>query len=438
MPLGFNLFSRSPGFDGGLFLADQKAVTARRPSESLPTTGTLNLPLTSRSDIKTNVVAALGQRLLGGDLIAVPVDANGIGVHAPTSGTITAFSRAWTAHDGYLPSAVFEADGRDESLASNVAWEEESIVAMLLRHSVMCCIPRQPAHVVVRNAVAAGATTLIINGMETEPYLTADLRALVEMPGRMVDAACEIADAIGASRLIIAIPDRHRRVFKRIASESIARFIEVIALPDKYPQCHPIILTKTILDLETAPGGSTLDVGVLVLTPGALRPMADAIFNDRPMTHVVISIAGDAVAAPGTYRVPIGMDFATIGRHVGLNSDATSHVVGGPFTGIHVSRDDAVVTSSTTALLFFQATRRVDPVACVHCGWCVEDCPVGISPVELAQLELQASCPARLLPELRACIDCGLCTYVCPSRLPLAATIKHSRDRFADGVEEHS
>lgn len=435
MPLGLNLFSRRPGFDGGLFLADHKAVTARRPSESIPVTGRLNLPLTPTADIKTTVVASVGQRLLGGELIAAPTDPDGIGVHAPVSGVITEFSRAWSAHDGFLPSAIFEPDGRDEHVGSYVAWDEESIVALLSRHSVMCCIPRKPAHAVVREAVAANTTTLIINGMETEPYLTADLRALVELPGRMVDVACEVADAIGASRLIIAIPDRHRRVFKRIAAESVARFIEVVALPDKYPQCHPLILAKTLLDIEIAPGGSTLDFGVLVLSPGALRPMADAIFNDRPMTHVVISIAGDAVVAPGTYRVPIGMDFEALGRHVGLNSDTTAHIAGGPFTGIHVTRGDAVVTSSTTAVLFFNAIQRVDPTACVHCGWCVEDCPVGVSPVELAQLELQASCPTRLIPELRACIDCGLCTYVCPARLPLAATIKHNRERFADGVE---
>jgi len=435
MPLGLNLFSRRPGFDGGLFLADHKAVTARRPSEAIPIMGPLNLPLTPTADIKTTVVSSIGQRLLGGELIAAPTDPAGIGVHAPVSGAITGFSRAWSAHDGFLPSAIFEPDGRDEHVGSHVAWDEESIVAMLSRHSVMCCLPRKPAHVVIRDAVAASTTTLIINGMETEPYLTADLRALVELPGRMVDVACEVADAIGASRLIIAIPDRHRRVFKRIAAESVARFIEVIALPDKYPQCHPLILAKTLLDVEIAPGGSTLDFGVLVLSPGALRPMADAIFNDRPMTHVVTSIAGNAVVAPGTYRVPIGMDFESLGRHVGLNSDTTTHIAGGPFTGIHVTRSDAVVTSSTTAVLFFDAIRRVDPTACVHCGWCVEDCPVGVSPVELAQLELQASCPARVLPELQACIDCGLCTYVCPSRLPLAATIKHNRERFADSVE---
>ena len=438
MPLGLNLFSRRPGFDGGLFLADHKSVTARRPSETIGAVGAVNIPLSHSAAIKTNVISSIGHRLLGGELIAAPIDAAGIGVHAPTSGVITAFSRAWSAHDGFLPSAIFEPDGRDERVKSHVAWEEESILAMLSRHAVMCCYPRKPAHVVLRDAVAAGATTLIINGMETEPYLTADLRALVEMPGRMVDAACEIADALGASRLIIAIPDRHRRVFKRIAAESVARFVEVVALPDKYPQCHPVILTKTLLELETSPGGSTLDLGVLVLSPGALRPMADAIFDDRPMTHVVISIAGDAVVAPGTYRVPIGIDFASIGRHVGLNSDAPTFVAGGPFTGIHVPRSDAVVTSSTTAVLIFQSSQRVDPTACVHCGWCVEDCPVGVSPVELAQLELQASCPTRLLPELRACIDCGLCTFVCPSRLPLAATIRHSRDRFAGGVEELS
>lgn len=438
MPLGLNLFSRRPGFDGGLFLADHKAVTARRPVEHVPLPPTLNIPLRHRVDLHTSIFAQVGQRLLGGELIAAPSNPDSIGVHAPTSGTITAFSRVWSGHDGYLPSAIFTPDGANERVAAQVAWEEESIIAMLARGGVMCCNPREPAHALLRTAVSAGINTLIINGMETEPYLTADLRALVEMPGRMVDVACEVADALGASRVLFAMPDRHRRIYKRIAAESIARFIDVVALPDKYPQCHPIMLAKTLLEIETPPGGSTLDIGALVLSPGALRPMADAIFDDRPMTHVVISIAGDAVATPGTYRVPIGMRFDTLGAHVGLHADAPTMVCGGPFTGVQVQRGDAVVTSSTTAVLFFQVTGRADPIGCVHCGWCVEDCPVGVSPVELSQLELQATCSPQLIPELRACIDCGLCTYVCPSRLPLAATISRCRDRFANTAGEAS
>jgi len=435
MPLGLNLFSARLGFDGGLFLADYKAVTARRPVDSIPTPNRLNIPLRHRADLSTHPLAAVGQRLLGGELIAAPGDANGVGVPAPTSGTVTALSRVWSAQDGYLPSAIFEPDGRDERVPAQLSWEDDSILAMLARGAAMCCNPRLPAHVVLRKAVSAAVNTLIVNGMETEPYLTADLRALVEMPGRMVDAACEIADAVGVTRVIIALPDRHRRVFKRIAGESVARFVEVVALPDKYPQCHPIILAKTLLDLDTPPGGSTLDIGALVLTPGALRPIADAVFDDRPMTHVVISVAGDAVVSPGTYRVPIGMDFDSIGRHVGLNTDAPTIVSGGPFTGVHVPRGDSVVTSTTTAVLFFAHQPHGDPMACVHCGWCVEDCPVGVSPVELSQLELQATCSPDAVPQLRACIDCGLCTFVCPARLPLAATIKRCRGRFADYPE---
>jgi len=56
----------------------------------------------------------------------------------------------------------------------------------------------------------------------------------------------------------------------------------------------------------------------------------------------------------------------------------------------------------------------------VRCGWCQEDCPVGVDPQALLEIteRHEPAQASRLRPH--ACIDCGLCSYVCPAELPLA------------------
>ncbi|GMU34787.1 MAG: RnfABCDGE type electron transport complex subunit C [Planctomycetia bacterium] len=431
MSLLVDLLGPRQGFEGGLFLPDFKSATARRPIETMPADVPLNVPLQAAASCKTRTLVSPGERVLQGQWLSAPADVNSLPVHSPVSGRIVELSRAWTARDGYLSSAVIEPDGRAESVPQQVGWQGESFMGQLANKGVFAASSRKPAHVLLQNAIASGATELIINAMETEPYLTAELRLLVEQPGRMVDMACELADAMGVSRLILAIPYRHRRVVRRIMSEVQGRHVEVVPLSNSYPQCHPIILVKTVLDREVPPGGDVLDVGAAVLSPLTLHAAADAIFSDRPQTQVVMTISGDAVEHAGTYRVPIGMPIRRLAERVGLLGPVEQMVWGGPLTGVSLTRDDAVVTIDTTAVLFFLKAEKAEPVPCIRCGWCVEDCPTGLDPSALVQLEAETSVPRHTLTHLKACIDCGLCSYVCPASLPLAASISRSRSRFS-------
>ena len=431
MSLLLNLLGPRRGFDGGLFLPDYKAITARRSIETLVVSVPLHVPLQVRQDLATTSLVKPGDRVLRGQRISQPTSTDSIPVHAPTSGTITRLGAVWTAHDGFLPSAVLEPDGREELYSHAWDWGGESFIAQLSELGVVSPQPRGPAHVVVRQAIAAGVTDLIVNAMETEPYLTADLRTIVEYPGRVVDATCEFADALGVRRVILAIPYRHRRVTRRIESEAAGRFVEVVPLASRYPQCHPTMLIKTLLDREVPPGGTGLDIGAVVLPLALIRSAADAIFDNRPMTHALLTIAGDAIARPGTYRVPIGTPIAHLAERVGGSGEIDRVICGGPLTGQSFARGDSVVSADMTALLFFSSAEGRSPIPCIHCGWCVEDCPVGLDPPELVQLESQPSCTPDAYSQLSACIGCGLCSYVCPAGLPLLQTIERTQHRFS-------
>ncbi len=426
-----NLRGPKLSFEGGLYLQDHKAVAARRPVQTFSVDGPLHVPLQVGRDLTTAPCVEVGDRVLAGQPLALQAREDALPVHAPTSGTIVRFERVWTAEDGYLPGVVLEPDGEERSVGRPHTWDSESFIHQLAGCGVPAVSPRGSLHARIQAAVDAGVTDLIVNGMETEPYLTNDLRTLVEQPGRLVDATCEIADAIGARRAMIAVPFRHRRVVKRLEGEVLGRYIDLIPLSNRYPQCHPVVLIKTLLDYDIEPDESTLEAGVLVLNASTVCDAADALFDARPRTHALMSINGDAVEQPGSYRVPIGTPMRRLAERIGLTRSVGQAVSGGPLTGVALGRDDAVVTSQTRALLLFSAPHFRDAVPCIRCGCCVEDCPVGLDPAELLELESASECDGVRLDQLKVCIDCGLCSHVCPSQLPLAENIARSRVRFA-------
>jgi len=413
-----------------LFLPDHKSFTAKRPIQTLQPDFPLYVPLQVRRDLETKPVVGVGDRVLQGQPLSHPVSRQSIGIHAPCCGKVLKLERVWTTSDGFLPGVVIEPEPSSEAVPQRQGWEDESFIVQLADRGVVCSRPRGPLHVAIQDAIAAGASDLIVNAMETEPYLTADLRTCVEQPGRMIDATCELADAVGVSRVIFALPFRHRRMVKRILSEAEGRHIEIAPLANPYPQCHPIILTQVLLDREVPPGGSVLDVRAFVLPLSAVRQAADALLDDRPVTHTLMTISGDAVDRAGTYRVPIGTPMRQLARAVGLIAPVAKAVCGGPLTGSALGREDAVVTAETDALLLFSSADRIVPVPCVHCGWCVEDCPVGVDPTAMLSLDSKTHCTPEEMTYLQACVDCGLCSHVCPSQLPLAEMVERNRDRF--------
>ncbi|HWL94265.1 MAG TPA: 4Fe-4S dicluster domain-containing protein [Phycisphaerae bacterium] len=429
-----NLLGPRQAFDGGLFLPDHKALIARQPIETLSVDGPLNVPLSHGRDFPTRPNVALGERVVRGQPLATPAKEDSLATHAPIAGTVATFAHAWSPDDGLLESAIIDPDGSADEIARSSSWEDESFVFQLQRHGVMCNAPRRPLHALIREAVARGATELIVNAMETEPHLAADLRTIVEEPGRIIDTICELADGLGVVRAILAVPFRHQRVLKRLTAEAAGRFIEVIPLPDVYPQCHPVLLVKSLLEREIAPGGAPLDQGVVVLPLGAIRAAADALLEDRPPVHVLVTVSGDAVERPGVYRVAIGTPLPRLMARVGVQGLAQA-IWGGPLTGQSIDTTHAVVTSGMTGLLLFSARQNAEPTRCIRCGWCVEDCPVGIVPPDLLHLEARTTCSPLDLAHLKACIDCGLCTHICPSQLPLAQTIRRTRTRFEHAGE---
>ena len=192
-----------------------------------------------------------------------------------------------------------------------------------------------------------------------------------------------------------------------------------------------MLLLKALFDVKVDPRQDGLDVAALVVNPSTAFAVHEAVRAGRPQTKRVITLAGDGVLSPRNMWAYLGTPAESFLSVTQLEDGINRMIFGGPLTGIAVTDMAAPLTAATSALLLFRNVPYDQPVACIRCGWCIDQCPVGISP---AMLHEYAESPRSLdqhqinrqKPDL--CIDCGLCSFVCPSHLPLLESVQRMRE----------
>lgn len=273
----------------------------------------------------------------------------------------------------------------------------------------------------LRQAASYEITDLIINGLDHEPESAVHHYLLTKQTQRAIDAARYIRKILHPRHTWLAI-DRHQRSIIRRCRKLIHKTPVRLALMDnKYPQANARLLTLTITGREIPIGREPQHVRVLAIELQALLALYNAVLRDEACTGRLIPVAGHHIEHPGLYRIPIGTRYSDILRHVGATTRLARVIDGGLLTGRSVEHLDAVTTHETAGVLALD--HRHDhlptPGPCIHCGWCQEDCPVGLDPRMLLDLYEREKYQQALAFYPHACIECGLCGYVCPAELPL-------------------
>ncbi len=429
---------------GGIHPDDCKTLSAERPIEDLPMPGLLHIPLQQHIGAAAKPAVKRGDLVLKGQLLANSQGMISAPVHAPTSGRIVGVGHYPAHHVSGLSvhTITLQPDGKDEWIALDPVADPFSLA---------------PAEIATRVAAAGivgmgGATfpsavklnlrnryslhTLVINGAECEPYLTCDDRIMREYATNVIDGIRIMAYALGVENIIIGI-ENNKPQAQAAMREAATAFpaIQVVGLPMRYPMGSEKHLVQTLTGQETPARGLTADIGIVVHNPATALAVRDALREGKPLVTRVVTVSGGAIRQPRNIRVPLGtkvqdvLDFCG-----GFNSEPARLISGGPMMGNALPDTRVPMVKGCNGILALTAKEVSEnqESPCIRCASCVQACPCGLLPLEMANNAKAGNLDQVVKLGLMDCIACGSCSFVCPSHIPLVQYFNYAKGELAN------
>lgn len=424
---------------GGLHPAYHKKQTAATAIATLPLPATFYVSLAQHLGAPAKPVVKKGDNVGRGQPLAEPTGFVSAWIHAPTSGKITAVDEKWTANGRRATVIMLDSDGEDrwaQGYPMPPVPDDAETKTVIERIAATGIVGMGgagfPTHVKLSPPSGKTIDTLILNGAECEPFLTADHRLMVENADAIRIGAERIRSLLGNPAIRIAVEDNKPDAIAALekALQAAKGDVELIILPSEYPQGAEKQLIYSITGREVPSGGLPMDAGVLVENVGTAVAVTEALLHGRPLTERIMTATGDALGQPSNLRVRIGTSFDDIIAHCGGMTTAPAKIIcGGPMMGTALPSSAAGVNKTTSGLLLLTAAsvRCFQSTPCISCGRCVEGCPMRLMPCLLS--EATESEAYHLLEELRVldCIECGSCAYVCPAHRPMVQHMKSGK-----------
>jgi electron transport complex protein RnfC len=281
-----------------------------------------------------------------------------------------------------------------------------------------------------RLRAAGRAGLLVVNGAESEPYLTCGQRLLVEKAMEVLSGAAIAASILGAVEVRIGIEEDKPEAL-RAATEAASGFgFEVCSLEARYPQDEEGLLVRSLAGSRA--NGRLAESGFAVLDIVTLLAILEAVTLGLPQIERVVTIAGEAIRRPGNLKARLGTPVSALLEECGLR-DPARVIAGGPMRGFALDSLDTPLTKGMNGILALSRREILAAArtACIGCGRCGEACPWGLRPDELYKwLEHGETAEARRRG-LEACTECGCCAFVCPARIPLAQGLSAGKRKGA-------
>lgn len=290
-----------------------------------------------------------------------------------------------------------------------------------------------PSHVKLMLPEGKKAEYLIINGVECEPYLTADHRLMLEKGEEVLIGTKILMKGLGVEKAIVGIENNKPDAI-RIMTDLSAKYpgISVQPLKVRYPQGGEKQLINALLGREVPSGKLPIEVGCVVNNVGTAFAVYEAVQKNKPLIERIVTVSGKTVARPSNFMVRIGTPVQEILEKAGADLEKTGKVVsGGPMMGKALNSIEVPVVKGTSGLLLFAEdhSSRVIARACIRCGRCVGVCPLGLEPILLAQYSEKAMWDNAEADMIMDCMECGSCHYTCPSGRPLLDYIRLGKSK---------
>lgn len=421
----------SLGFAHGVHPPESKELTNLLEIRRMPYPEEVVLPLRQHAGKPAKAIVAIGDHVQRGDKIAEADGFVSAPVHASAAGVVEDIA-LWPHPDGSMCTAIRISVSRYSAQAPRPrlvpAWESlspsEIVRAVQDAGVVGLGGAAFPTHVKLAPPKDCPVHTVILNGAECEPYLTTDHRIMVEYPERVHLGLRIMLRALGAKRAVIGV-ERNKPDAIAALQRTLPADLDVTVLPltVKYPQGAEKMLIKAVTGREVPSGKLPVSVGVIVQNVGSAASIGEVFETGLPLVERIVTVSGHGVRKPSNLIVPIGTKLRDLlGMCDGLTSDAREIVFGGPMMGNAQATLDVPVLKGTTGVVVLTArdTSARQAFPCIHCGRCLDACPVFLNPQALGELARAGRYEEMQPLHLSDCMLCGSCSFVCPASIPLA------------------
>ncbi len=425
-------------FPGGLPLDHYMEWTCGEESLLQPLPERIVLPLLQHIGLPATPIVKVGDKVLKGQKIANASGYVSVCIHASTSGKVTDIGDYPVPHPAGITARciVIEPDGEDRWGEIQAVDEYMSVDPKRLQDVIRDCGISGlggagfPAHVKINEGVEKAVDTLIINGVECEPYITCDDRLIQEKASYVVAGTRMIGHAVQAKHRVIAVESDMPAAYAALA-KLVGDDIELVQVPARYPAGGEKQLIQVITGKEVPSGGLAIHIGILVQNVATAAAVYRAVTRGEPVVSRYVTVAGE-VPKPRNLQVLLGTPVADCLHTCGYEPNPRHRIVlGGPMMGQHLRSTNVPITKTSNCILVQEEPGPTAELPCIRCGNCATACPIRLLPQQLYLDARTGDYDTARQHHLFDCIECGCCSYVCPSQIPLVQYYRHAKSHIA-------
>ncbi len=273
--------------------------------------------------------------------------------------------------------------------------------------------------------------TIIVNGIECEPYLSSDYRLMMEYPDRIMRGIGYALQAFNAKKAIICIKSKHQDIYDvltAVATRYPHLNIEVKKVGNFYPQGWEIKMVKSATGIDIPSGVLPSKYGIMNFNVSTIVGLYKAIRYNMPVAKRNFTVTGDGIKYAQNFRVRIGTSIKELLDLCDGYTEGSDKVfiLGGPMMGASLVSDDAVISKTTTSVIILNKQERKEE-PCVRCGSCVYSCPVMLQPVQIMNAYKANDIDTLKALNTNKCIECGLCSYTCTSHIHVTEFMRKAK-----------
>lgn len=426
-------------FKGGIHPPYNKEYTKDKALEIAKEPSTVYIPLQQHIGAPCKAIVNVGDLVKVGQKIGEQQGYISCNVHSSVSGKVKAIKQHEVSGGSSL-CIIIENDFKGELHESvkpkgNLEDLSKDEIIEIIKEAGIVGMGGAtfPSHVKLSPPPDANIDTVILNGAECEPYLTADHRLMIENPEDVVFGLKVLMKVLNVKKGFIGIEANKPDAIKAI--ENIVKEndnIEVVSLEVKYPQGAEKQLIYACTKREVPSGSLPSSVGVVVNNVATAAQVAKTIKTGMPLIERICTVTGSCITDPKNLIIKTGTLVSEIIEQCGgyrKDKKLGKLIMGGPMMGIAQYTDEIATNKGTSGILCLSEEESKAPKVqnCLRCGRCTNICPAFLQPLYISVYSLKDDFESANKFRALDCIECGSCSFICPSGRPLLESIRNAK-----------